>query len=616
MRSGYRPTWFLLILLLLPRASAVSAPSEPITSIEAEVKIADGYVASGELREARAALERTQAQLQPMTAAGTRALVLARLGGVLGQIGEDEHATDLLDQAIALADTTADDGLKASALNDLGNVQLRADPVTALVSFTTSAALAQQAGRPILRVRALVNAARAENLSGNGAAAAARLEQASQLLDVMSPDRAEVLTRLAIASQAVELARHNRANLELADRLQRAAQGASEAEGGQRDRSWSSGLRGELYAVDHRDEEALALYRQAALDAEQAGAPELLFRWQWLSGRALAAQGRREEAITAYRSAVRNLEQVRLDLPAFDARTGRSLFRETLGPVFTELADLLLQQANTSGGKVQQIDLTEARTTIEQLKTVELEDYFKDDCAADLAARARPLDRLDAHTGVLYPVLLPDRTELILGLPDGRLASAQTPASAAEVTEAAQRLREALEVPDQSSWLQPSLFLYDQLIRPIQPLLIRNAIETLVFVPDGALRNIPLAALYDGTYFVAERWAVATSLGLNLLDTRPLAERGINLLIGGLTQSVQGFAPLPGVQDEIDAIAKVIGPKRMLIDHDFAEPELDQALSQTPFERHPHRLARTVRQRSQGQLHPDLGRASRHESTG
>src|SRR6476619_3988728 len=144
MRSGYRPTWFLLILLLLPWASAVSAPSEPITSIEAEVKIADGYVASGELREARAALERIQAQLQPMTAAGTRALVLARLGSVLGQIGEDEHATDLLDQAIALADTTADDGLKASALNDLGNVQLRADPVSFLVSFTTSAALAQQ----------------------------------------------------------------------------------------------------------------------------------------------------------------------------------------------------------------------------------------------------------------------------------------------------------------------------------------------------------------------------------------------------------------------------------------------------------------------------------------
>ena len=90
---------------------------------------------------------------------------------------------------------------------------------------------------------------------------------------------------------------------------------------------------------------------------------------------------------------MRNLELVRLDLPAFDARTGRSLFRETLGPVFTELADLLLQQAGASDGDVQQVDLIQARATIEQLKTVELEDYFKDDCAADLTSRQRPLDR-------------------------------------------------------------------------------------------------------------------------------------------------------------------------------------------------------------------------------
>ena len=95
---------------------------------------------------------------------------------------------------------------------------------------------------------------------------------------------------------------------------------------------------------------------------------------------------------------MRNLELVRLDLPAFDARTGRSLFRETLGPVFTELADLLLEQAQASDGDTQQVDLIQARATIEQLKTVELEDYFKDDCAADLTSRQRPrIDQASAR---------------------------------------------------------------------------------------------------------------------------------------------------------------------------------------------------------------------------
>ncbi len=173
---------------------------------------------------------------------------------------------------------------------------------------------------------------------------------------------------------------------------------------------------------------------------------------------------------------MRNLELVRLDLPAFDARTGRSLFRETLGPVFTELADLLLEQAQASDGDTQQLDLVQARATIEQLKTVELEDYFKDDCAADLTSRQRPLDRPGDRTAVLYPVLLEDRTELVLSLPDGRLVSARTKATSAEVTAAAQAFRQALQVND-PSWLHSAVYLYQQLIAPIEPLLTQYEVE-------------------------------------------------------------------------------------------------------------------------------------------
>ncbi len=94
----------------------------------------------------------------------------------------------------------------------------------------------------------------------------------------MPADQDDSLERLAAAGQALELARRDRDYLELADRLQRLAQTSSEASGERRSLSWSAGLRGELYALAERDAEALGLYRQAALDAEQARAPELLFR--------------------------------------------------------------------------------------------------------------------------------------------------------------------------------------------------------------------------------------------------------------------------------------------------------------------------------------------------
>ena len=574
--------WATALTLSLGPARA-AAPEDPAL---AAVATADGYIAQGELRRALAVLERAQADLTAAAPAATRALVAGRLGAVVGDAGDDARAAELLQQAVALAGEADRADLEAGALNDLGNVQMRVSPSGALQSYARAAELAERAGLTRLRIRALINDARAERLVGQPGNAAARLEEASRLLDATPPGQDEALERLAVAGQALELARLDPAYLQLAAELQTLGQQASEASGRPRDLSWATGQRGELYALGGREQDALAFYRQAALQAEQAGAPELLFRWQWFAGRILAAEGREDDAIAAYRSAVRNLELVRLDLPAFDPQTGRSLFRETLGPVFTELADLLLQEASASQGVTQQVDLSEARAVIEQLKTVELEDYFKDDCAADLTSRVKPVDNPGERTAVLYPVLLPDRTELILSLPDGRLVATRGGASGPELTALAQRFRAAIGTPPTSTdatWLRLAVELDRHLIKPVEPLLQEYQIETLVFVPDGALRTIPIAALHDGTYFVAERYAVATSLGLNLLDTRPLAERKVDVLLGGLSESVAGAAPLPGVATEIDTLNEVLGARRVLLNQEFVKPELDEALGRTPF---------------------------------
>ena len=131
--------------------------------------------------------------------AGSRALVTARLGAVVGEAGEDERAEALLEEAVDLAAAADRTDLEAGAFNDLGNLRMRGRPIAALESYTQAAALAERAGLPRLRVRALINAARAERLSGETGNTAALLRQATGLLDAMPAGQNDALERLAAA---------------------------------------------------------------------------------------------------------------------------------------------------------------------------------------------------------------------------------------------------------------------------------------------------------------------------------------------------------------------------------------------------------------------------------
>ena len=96
---------------------------------------------------------------------------------------------------------------------------------------------------------------------------------------------------------------------------------------------------------------------------------------------------------------------------------------------------------------------------------------------------------------------------------------------AATLNTEARALRSALETGAATEYLVHARRLYDWLVRPLDQALKRNRVDTLVFVPDGALRLIPLAVLHDGKQFLIERYAVATSPALALTDrcraTRP-----------------------------------------------------------------------------------------------
>ena len=108
-------------------------------------------------------------------------------------------------------------------------------------------------------------------------------------------------------------------------------------------------------------------------------------------------------------------------------------------------------------------------------------------------------------------------------------------------------LRRKLEKRTTREYLPHAQKLYDWLIRPLEADLTTFPIDTLVFVPDGALRTIPMAALHDGKQFLIAKYAVGITPSLNLSDPRPIKREGMKVLAVGVTEAVQGFPALPNV---------------------------------------------------------------------
>ncbi|MDX1541794.1 MAG: CHAT domain-containing protein, partial [Geminicoccaceae bacterium] len=506
------------------------------------------------------------------------------LGVVLLALGERDAAREALEASLEAARASGQPAIEAATLNNLGNLTAgEPDAASAALRLYDQAnERAIAAGDLTLAGRSQLNAARLLARTGDPDAAAGRLRDGLARLDEApagSSERARESLSAGLIARSLDGQGARPDDRLLAHELLTRAARLAETEGDRRTQSYALGQLGELYMAEGRDAEALVLTRRALFLAQAAEAPEVLYRWQWQVGRLLARGGEIDPAIVAYQGAVRTLQSIRRELPAFDPETGRSLFRETVGPVFLELADLLLRQAGGQEGDVVQANLRKAREVVELLKTAELEDYFQDDCVALLQARAKPIDQIEARSAALYPIILPDRLELLLSVSDG-LIRATVPVPGVELEETARAFRTALV-----SFSDPepaARKLHGWLIEPFLQALTERQVDTLIFVPDGALRLIPLAALEDGDGYLVERFAVATAPGLSLLDAEPLGGRTIRPLLSGLTEEVQGFPPLPSVAEELQAIEAMYGGT-VLTNQEFNEQRLRAELDAVPY---------------------------------
>ncbi|MEZ4528909.1 MAG: CHAT domain-containing protein, partial [Desulfobacterales bacterium] len=268
--------------------------------------------------------------------------------------------------------------------------------------------------------------------------------------------------------------------------------------------SCAYGYMGELYEHQQKYEDALKLTRKAVFFARQGAFADILYLWQWQTGRIFESAGNRESAVTAYMDAVSTLTPIRSMLFS-GYRSGRDTFSEKIKPVYLGLTDLLLKQAeNIADAQARQEKLKQARDAVETLKSAELEDFFADECVTALKSKIRTLDRSPANTAVLCPIVLPDRLVILLTLPDG-MDQISVETTAESLAEKALLFRIRLQTRPNNRFLHESRALYDWLVRPLAQKLKEHKIDTLVIAPDGVLRQIPFATLHDGEQFLVEK---------------------------------------------------------------------------------------------------------------
>lgn len=386
-----------------------------------------------------------------------------------------------------------------------------------------------------------------------------RVNLVESLLNRSDEDQRHPMTWLSLDS-VVDLLK---GGLEQADRLE--------------DKRAQASSLGELskvydYAQQWSDSQVLA---QRALALSQSeSSQDMAYRWQQQLGKAYHQQGKDEDAIASYSNAVKTLKLVRRDLLATNADVQYS-FKTTVEPIYRELVSLLLLPESAS-----QEALSQARDVIEELQLAEIENYFRSACVDSASAS---IDNLDDSAATIYPIVLPNRLEVVASLPGLPLRHYRFWQTEQETNKTIGKLYQYLNpVFSERERLLVSKEIYDWLITPVEPLLSENKIETLVFVLDGQFRRIPMAALHSGENYLLERYSVALTPGLKLLGPHFQDPKPLQALIMGLAESRNGFAALPGVRTEIEQVAASVNAE-ILFDEEFTREKLADAVDRLPY---------------------------------
>jgi CHAT domain-containing protein len=371
-----------------------------------------------------------------------------------------------------------------------------------------------------------------------------------------------------------------------------------------RAQSFAFGKLSHLYECRQDYDKALDFTQQARLAADQnLRAKDSLYLWEWQAGRILKVQGKTSEAMAAYKRAIATLEGeggIRDNL-LITERDLQFNFRDTISPLYREFSQLKLEHAESLpvDSKEYQTELDAALDAIDSLKLAELQNYFGNDCTFALFDRERVDDLEGEDTVVFSSIILDDRTAILASLPNPQYQSnpdAERRLKKFQWIDNSEKLREEIKnfrleiqrfYDPTNPFLTPAQNLYNWIIRPFSADLDPAQIKTLVFIQDGLLRSMPMAALHDGQEFLVQNYAIATTPGLRLTSPQPLDFQGLRTLALGLTEAAtingEEFKPLEYVANEVEQVTQLFPGSKKLLNEQFTRQSIEQELKQTVY---------------------------------
>ena len=333
--------------------------------------------------------------------------------------------------------------------------------------------------------------------------------------------------------------------------------------------SYANGLLGQFFEKDKNYQQAIAMTRKAIFAAQQVYAPEILYCWQWQMGRLFTMSGNTDKALKNYENAISTLNPIQLEY--FNGfRTRKNLFENKVKPVYMELTELLMQNKQ---------NLIAARNNLDVLKTAELQDFYQDECLSGHEFNEHVPDYMPSKTALIYPVLSSEHLSLLVTFPD-KIKRFKIKIDADDFDQTVREFRKQLE--NEEDFLDNSIQLYKWLIHPLEKELAFYAVNTIIFAPDGVLRLIPFAALYDKNQFLVEKYALGLVPAMNLTNLSHAEKIKYKVLLNGISESRHGFPPLANVKNELLNVQKIMGGK-ILIDKNFTTRNLTAEFQKKPY---------------------------------